>query len=162
MTITIKFYIFKSIQFQLKLKFLNIWIKLTQLTRYFWFKQENKNEHRHWILHIWISQSLKFWLKLTILIFFSIRVSFYQHWRLTGKQGKGEDHLLFHSTTSTCSQTFRYLVATLHVRWLTHIFNRAACIYQTATQWDLPFYRITIWFIDDVTLDFFVYVMVWF
>ena len=47
--------------------------------------------------------------------------------------GEGADHLLFHSTTSTRSQTFRYLFATLHVRWLSHIFIRIACIYQAAT-----------------------------
>ena len=35
-----------------------------------------------------------------------------------------------------------------------HIFNRTACIYQAATRWDLPPYRITIWLIDDVTFDF--------
>ena len=56
--------------------------------------------------------------------FFSIRVFFHGHWRLTGQQGKGGDHLLFHSTTSTRSRTFRHLFATLHVRWLSHIFNR--------------------------------------
>ena len=68
-----------------------------------------------------------------ITISFSIRVLFHGHWQLTGQQGKGGDHLLFHSTTSTHSQTFRHLFATLHVRWLSHIFNRNACIYQTAT-----------------------------
>ena len=57
-------------------------------------------------------------------------------------------------TTSTGSRTFRYLFASLHVRWLSRIFNRIACIYQTATQWDLPPYRITIWLIDDVMLVF--------
>ena len=36
----------------------------------------------------------------------------------------------------------------LHVRWLSRIFNRNACAYQTATRWDLPPYRITIWLID--------------
>ena len=76
-------------------------------------------------------------------IFFSIRVFFHGHWRLTGQQGKGGDHLLFHSTNSTRPRTFRHLVATLHVRWLSHIFNHTACIYQTATRWDLPPYRIT-------------------
>ena len=86
--------------------------------------------------------------------FFSIRVLFHRHWRLTGQQGKGGDHLLFHSTTSTRSRTFRHLFATLHVRWLSHIFNRIACIYQAATRWDLPPYRITIWLTDDVTLSF--------
>ena len=29
-----------------------------------------------------------------------------------------------------------------------HIFNRNACIYQTATRWDLPPYRVTVWLID--------------
>ena len=67
---------------------------------------------------------------------------------------EGGDHLLFHSTTSTRSRTFRYLFATLHVRWLSHIFNRTACIYQTATRCDLPPYRTTIWLIDDVKLVF--------
>ena len=33
-----------------------------------------------------------------------------------------------------------------------HIFNRTACIYQAATRWDLPPYRITIWSSDDVML----------
>ena len=86
--------------------------------------------------------------------FYSIRVFFHGHWRLTGQQGKGEDLLLFHSTTSTRSQTFRHLFATLHVRWLSRIFNRNVCVYQTATRWDLPPYRITIWLTDDVTLSF--------
>ena len=62
--------------------------------------------------------------------------------------GEGGDHLLFHSTTSTRLRTFRHLFATLHVRWLSHIFNRNACVYQTATRWDLPHYWITIWVID--------------
>ena len=61
---------------------------------------------------------------------------------------------LFYSTTSTRSRTFRHLFASLHVRWLSHIFNRITCIYQTATRWDLPPYRITIWLTDDVTLSF--------
>ena len=93
-----------------------------------------------------------FYLRLSY--FFPIRVFFLGHWRLTGQQGKGEDHLLFYSTTSTRSRTFRHLFATLHLRWLSHIFNRIACTYQTATRWDLPPYRITIWLIDDVALSF--------
>ena len=84
----------------------------------------------------------------TFSCFFSIRIFFYRNWWFTGQQGKGGDHRLFRSTTSTCSQTFRYLFATLHVRWLSRIFNRSACVYQTATRWDLPPYRITIWLID--------------
>ena len=88
------------------------------------------------------------------MIFFSIRVLFHGQWRVTGQQGKERDHLLFNSTTSTRSRTLNRLFATLHVRWLSHIFNRNACIYQTDTQWDLPPYQITIWLIDDVTLSF--------
>ena len=64
-----------------------------------------------------------------------------------------EETILFHSTTSTHSRKFRHLFATLHVRWLSHIFNRNACVYQTATRWDLPPYRITIW-LTDVMLVF--------
>ena len=41
---------------------------------------------------------------------------------------------LYHFHRLTNIQTF----ATLHVRWLSHIFNRIACIYQTATRWDFP------------------------
>ena len=86
--------------------------------------------------------------------FFSIRVFFHKHWRLTEQQVKGGDHLLFHSTTSTRSWTFRHLFATLHVRRLSHTFNCNTCIYQTAIWWDLPPYQITIRLID-VTLVFF-------
>ena len=88
-------------------------------------------------------------------IFFSIRVFFHGYWQLTGQHGKGGDHLLYHSTNSTGSRTFRLLFPTLHARWLSHIFNHNACIYQTATRWDLPPYRMTIWMIDDVMLIFF-------
>ena len=87
-------------------------------------------------------------------------------WQLTGQQGKGGEAgeageagegrgtILFQSTTSTRSRTLRHLFATLHVRWLSHIFNRNACIYQIATRWGLPSYWITIWLIDDVILIF--------
>ena len=87
-------------------------------------------------------------VKLITVVFFSIRVFFHRHWRFTGQQEKRGDHLSFHSTTSTRPRTLRHLFATLHVRWLSHIFNRNACIYQTNTRWDLPPYRITIWLID--------------
>ena len=80
-------------------------------------------------------------------LFFSVSVFFHRHWRFAGQQGKGADYLLFHSTTSTRSQTLRHLSATLHVRWVSRISNRNACVYQTATRWDLPPYRITIWLI---------------
>ena len=90
----------------------------------------------------------------TSLIFFSARNFFHGHWQLTGQQEKGGEILLFHSTTFTRSRTFRHSFATLHVRWLSHIFNRNACIYQTATRWYLPPYRITFWLIDAVVLIF--------
>ena len=65
------------------------------------------------------------------------------------RKGREGTIFLFHSTISTRSRTFIRFFATLHVRCLSHIFNRNACIYQTATRWDLPPYRITIWLIDD-------------
>ena len=33
-----------------------------------------------------------------------------------------------------------------------HFFNCTTCIYQTATQWDLPPYWITFWLVDDAVL----------
>ena len=89
-----------------------------------------------------------------IYIFFSIRAFFHWHWQFIGQQGKGGDHLLFHSTNSTHSRTFRHLFATFHVRGLSRIFNLNACIYQTTTQWDLPPY----WLIMQCL---FVYLMMW-
>ena len=76
--------------------------------------------------------------------FFLSRFSFTDTDDSQDSRGKGVDHLLFHSTTSTRSQTSRHLFATLHVRWLSRIFNRNACAYQTAARWDLPFYRMNI------------------
>ena len=84
--------------------------------------------------------------------FFSIRIFFHRHWRFAGQQEKGGDHFLFHSASPTRSRTFRHLFATLQVRWLSRIFNRIACIYQTATRLNLPPYWITVWLIDDATL----------
>ena len=80
---------------------------------------------------------------MTIYIsFFYQGFFFHGHWQLTAREGR------IPSTTSTRSRTFRQLFATLHLRWLSHIFNRTSCIYQAATRWDLPLYRITIWLID--------------
>ena len=64
--------------------------------------------------------------------------------------GKKEDHVPFLSTTST--RTFRHLFATLHAKWLPHIFNRIACNYQATTRWDVTSFRITIWLIDDAMI----------
>ena len=82
----------------------------------------------------------------TLLLFFF----FYQGF-LSRQQGKGGDHFLFHSTTSTRSRTSTHLFATLHVRWLSHNFNRNACIYQTATRWDftsLSNYHLIDWWCE--------------
>ena len=72
---------------------------------------------------------------------FFIKAFFHGRWRLTGQQKKEEDHHLSHTTTYTRSRTFRHLFTTL-----------TPCVYQTATRWDLPLYKITIWLIDDVIL----------
>ena len=58
------------------------------------------------------------------------------------------------STSTTTSRNFRHFFVTLHVRLVSHIFNRTACIYQTATQKDVPPYRIAIQLIDEVMLIF--------
>ena len=98
---------------------------------------------------------------LFFVFFFSIRVFFHEHWRLTGQQGKAGDHFLFHSTTSTRSRTFRHLFATLHVRWLSYIFNRSACIDCYSMIFypliELPFDWLMMW-----SLFQFVYLMIWY
>ena len=86
-------------------------------------------------------------------IFFSLRVFFHRHWQLTGSGSEGN---IFYSTLPlppTHGHLDSYF-APLHMRWLSHISNRTACIYQTATRWDLPPYWITIWLIHDVMLIF--------
>ena len=79
--------------------------------------------------------------------------------------GEGRGPSLFLSSTSTRSHSFIHLFATLHVRWLSCIFNRNVCIYKTITRWDLPYLWITIWeivvgmiipvcLLDDLILGF--------
>ena len=64
----------------------------------------------------------------------------------TAGEGRGPSFIpLYHFDLLT---NIRHLFTTLYVRWLSHIFNCNACVYQTATQWDLPPYQITIWVID--------------
>ena len=68
-------------------------------------------------------------------IFFSIRVFFTD--TDDPQTSRGREGTIFYSTLSLPpSQTLRHLFATLHVRWLSGIFNRNACIYQAATRWD--------------------------
>ena len=91
------------------------------------------------------------------IFLFSVRVFFHRHWRLTEQQGKVGDILLFHFSTSTHSRTFRNLFSTLLCMWDDEYYIfliPPLCIYQTATRWDLPLYRITIWLIGDVRLIF--------
>ena len=61
---------------------------------------------------------------------------------MIAKERRG--HVLFLSTTSICSGTFRHLFATLHVKRLPHIFHHIACNYQIVTWWVLWPYWITI------------------
>ena len=88
----------------------------------------------------------------------SNNIFFYQKFlsrKLTTHRTAGEGRRpsfipLYHFHPLRNIQTF----ATLQVRWPSHIFNHNACIYQAATQWYLPPYRITIWLTDDVMLIF--------
>ena len=87
-----------------------------------------------------------------LFLFFSIRVFFHEHWQLTRQHGKGRD--LFYSTlpfSLAHKHSDIYMQLCTWDDWLSHIFNRNVCIYQTATRWDLPPYRITIlidWWCD--------------
>ena len=93
---------------------------------------------------------------LNLFFFFSsIRVFFHGHWQLIGQQWR--EGTIFYSTLPLLPshEHSDIYFETLHVRWLSHISNRTACIYQTATRWDLPPYQVTIWVIDDVMLIFF-------
>ena len=83
-----------------------------------------------------------------IFLFFPSGFSFTGTDDSQDSRGREGTIFLFHSTTSTHLRTLRHLFATLHVKWLSRIFNRNACVYQTAAQWDLPPYRIAIWLID--------------
>ena len=66
------------------------------------------------------------------------------------QDSRGREGTIFYSTLPLPpAHEHSDIFATLHVRWLSRIFNRNACVYQTATQWDLPPYRITIWLIDN-------------
>ena len=120
-----------------------------------------KNPYRKKILLPSMSNfALWYFSPLTFLFFYqSFLFFFHRHWRFTGQQGKGGDHLLFHSITSTSSRNIRHLLASLHVRWLSRISNRNACVYQAATRWYLQPYRITNWL---MTQCLFVYLMIWF
>ena len=64
----------------------------------------------------------------------------------TAGEGRGPSFIpLYHFYLLTNIET---LFATLHERWLSRIFSRNACVYQTATRWDLPPCWITMRLID--------------
>ena len=72
------------------------------------------------------------------------------------QDSKGREETIFYSTLplqSTHEHSDIYF-STLHVKWPSHIWHHILRIYQSATLWDLPPYRITIWVIDDVMLRF--------
>ena len=67
-------------------------------------------------------------------------------------KGRGLSFIpLYHFYPLTNMQTF---ICNFACEMTITYFCRTACIYQIATRWDLPPYRITIWFINDVTLLF--------
>ena len=66
--------------------------------------------------------------------------------------GKGRELIFYLSLPFLPAH--KHLFGTLYVRWLSHIFNRTACIYHTVTWWDLPAYRTNVWVMDHVVLIF--------
>ena len=97
-------------------------------------------------------------VKLVSIVFFFYQGFPHRHWRFTGQQGKGGNHHLFYSTTSTRSRTLRHLFATLHVKWLSRIFNRNACVCQTRFT-TLSNYHLSDWLMMQCL---FVYLMNWY
>ena len=91
--------------------------------------------------------------------FFSIRVFFRRHWRFTGEQEKGGDHLYStisfppaHKHSEVYLQLCKwddYRVFLITPLRFTFIFN-----YRTATRWDLPSQKIITWLIGDGILSF--------
>ena len=80
--------------------------------------------------------------KYTFNIFFSTRVFFHRHWWFTGQQGKGGDHRLFHSTTSTRStfQHFNLLTVCIWIKIFCWWFR-----YDMVSNFFNSFYNIIIW-----------------
>ena len=77
---------------------------------------------------------------------------FFQTLTIHRTAGKGRGPSFIRLYHITYLWTFRHLFATLHLRWLLHIFNCTSHILQIATLWDLPPYWITIWLINDAIL----------
>ena len=70
----------------------------------------------------------------------------------TAGKGRGSSFVPlyhFHPLTNIAMFIYNFVCEmTLHVRWLSRIFNRHACVYQTANRWDLPPYQVTILLTD--------------
>ena len=58
--------------------------------------------------------------------FFFYQGFLHRHWRFTGQQGKGGDHLLFHSTTSTRWRTLGHLFACEMT--ITYFWSQRLCL----------------------------------
>ena len=62
-----------------------------------------------WIDEKWVEMFSEPCFLLLLLLLFLCGVFFHRHWRFKGQQGKEGDHILFSSTNSARSQTFRHL-----------------------------------------------------
>ena len=98
-----------------------------------------------------IQRLFRRWFNLENLInFFSVRVSFHRHWRFTGQQGKGGDHL-FLSTTSTSSRTIPIFICNFACEMTTtyfysHRLQLSDC-YSMSNWWcNVNFCLFTWWF----------------
>ena len=91
---------------------------------------------------------LSFFCFISLSVFFFYQGFLHRNWQREGteREGKGPSFISLYNFHR--SRTLRNLFATLRVRWVSRIFNRNPCVYQTATWWDLPPYEITIWMID--------------
>ena len=94
------------------------------------------------------------WPSCHFLLFFLSGFSFTDSDNSREKRGREGNHLYPTLPLPPAHEHSNIYFATLHVRWQSHISNRTAGIYQAATRWDLPPYRITVWLIDNVMLIF--------
>ena len=98
-------------------------------------------------------------LMFILMFYFSFKVFFYRHWQFTGQQGKGGDHLLFHSTTSTQSKHWDiYLKLCMWDEY--HAFLIATLVFRFTI---LTNYYLIDWLIDWLMMQhLFAYLINWF
>ena len=94
---------------------------------------------RNWILKL---------LNMFKHLFLETSIAQFCRWEFTEQQEKGGEHLLFHSTTSTRSNTFSHFTCYFAGEMTITVFNLNASVYQIAIWWDLPLCWISIWRID--------------